>query len=882
MAKKHCWKLPSFEKEGCSELVEGRGGWIDTGGNHWPAATPSAQGRTQILQLLNPKKIVFHLRKGTAIVVALLCGLEGYAAFEDRSDGLTSPSLFFLPRKAREAFIFHEPSPLADLSRTYWLEEWDERELEREGASEQALDANSIFEKRVGGLVSLKTRPHDKVDAERIDFRGRLLRNDRFGDGLTPDARTRVRVDFGDVMGSGLVAYYRHREREVGRERELTKWATALDTAGDLGQDARFIDEHETRDSPEEHTMDEVGARLDWWITPRTSVQVSGVYRQSDEQLVEQRQEFDTRSGTQGLPGLIPNRGNQYTSGTIEDGTLVSGVSNANVSRIEYQLKDELEEKKRHAFDGALRHEFSERIFIQLDGEYAYKEKAEPDRQDYEFAREDTGFSYELRDNDGDLVPLFDGGAEEILDGDYGLRKLEQEDNLERQWFEHYRAFVQFSGSNDLEFQTGLFLNDQLHDENIDYRRFEDPDWQNAGELFQADAFLDSDGRLDPESARGIDPSILDFNEAESRFKSFAEDFDSRREIRGGWAQLRWEPSKQARLTAGIRYEESDGEYTGFNAQWNGSEDFGNIIFPRVPLVVSPVSEEAEHRHWLPLLRAEYQPRPDLYFAVEARQSLQRGKLWELSATEAYDLDGGTAPDAILGNPQLEPSVQDQVHATANFAYAPGSMLRIYAEYWDLSEPIARASWFQPFQLEDPTIDNNFQANYRFEQTINADSGSLYRAGANWAHLLSELAHPFDQIGVFASVELTRSEQSIRVDGTRRSTDLVSMPEFRSTFGLYYDSPRWNILFSGNYHDDYLFRVGENRNGVSGAGDQFVAARLTANLGVEYKFSQQLEVSAEVRNLFDSALRFYEGTEDRQTYREFTGRSMFVGVHLFF
>ena len=148
--------------------------------------------------------------------------------------------------------------------------------------------------------------------------------------------------------------------------------------------------------------------------------------------------------------------------------------------------------------------------------------------------------------------------------------------------------------------------------------------------------------------------------------------------------------------------------------------------------------------------------------------------------------------------------------------------------------------------------------------------------------MLSEFPHPFDQLGVFASTEVTRSEQTISVNGNHRSSDLVSMPDFRGTLGLYYDSPRWNVLLSGNYHDDYLFRVGENLNGVSGAGDQFVSDRLTMNLGVEYKFTKQLELSFEVRNLLDSSLRFYEGTEQRQTYREYTGRSFLIGAHLFF
>jgi len=812
---------------------------------------------------------------------ALLWG-AGQAATVDRGEGLRSPGIVFMPRKAREAFIFYEPTAVGELSRTYWLEGWDERELEKEGAAEQALEENSIYEERVGGLVTVKTRPHHKVDAEWVDFRARLLYNDRFGDGWKPDTRTRLRWGFGDVYESGLVLYYRHRERHEGRDRELSDWATALNTTANLGGDAIFIDEHEIRHSPEDHEMDEVGGRLDWWLTPKTEVTVSAVYREGEQSLIEHRQEFDTRSGTRGLPGKIPDRGNQYASGTLEGEVLVAGQTLTATPRLEYELKDEVEEKQRWAVDARLRQELDERSYLQFDAEHAYKEKAEPDRQDTEFARKSTGFAYELVNHDGDRVPVFSGGAAEELGADFGLRKFERENNRERQWFDHFRAIVNGAASTHWELQGGLFYHRRRHSEDINLERLDDPEWQRAGEQFQADAFVDGSGRLDDGLLRAIDTSSLELQEARNRFRSFSEDFDSERSLHGGWAQLRWEPNPHFRIRGALRYEAARGDYTGFLAQWNGGENFGNVIFPKNPVSVQSIVQDVEHEHLLPYLRFEYQPYANLHLSLDLRQSLQRAKLWELAASAAYDLDGGTAPEAILGNPEIEPSVQSQIHAAANWAYATGSLLRFYAEYWDLGDPIARASWFQAFALPDPDIDDSFEANYRFEQTLNGDSGQLYRVGLNWTHLLSGLPYPLDQFGILGTVEMTRSEQDITVAGRKRSTDLVSMPELRGTLGLYYDSPRWNVLLYGEYHDDYLFRVGGERNGASGGGDQFVDDRLTMNLRMEYKITRQFEISAEVRNLLDSSLRFYEGEESRQTYREFTGRFMYVGVHLFF
>jgi TonB-dependent receptor len=795
---------------------------------------------------------------------------------------VTTPSIVFLPRQVREVFIFHEPTSIDTLSETYWVTDWDAHEAEKEGASDQALGENSIYEKRIGELVALKTRPHDKVDSEYFDLRTRALYNDRFEDALGSDVRARFRYGFGDAMDSGVVVYYRHRERQVVRDREMTDWSRAENTVDTFGQDAVFIDEHEIRSSPEDQVMDELGARMDWWLTPQTSLVVSGVYRESEESLIEQREEFDTRSGTEELSGQSPNRGNQYGSGTLDGDVLVSAQSLASTPRIEYQLKDEIEQKRRWGGDAALRHEFDDRTYLQVDAEYAYKEKAEPDRQDVEFGRKSTSFSYELVDDDGDLVPVFTGDASSEIGADYGLRKLELEDNLERQWYQQYRAIFNVALSSELELQTGAFYHSRRDNADIDYERYEDPNWQDSGELYSADDFLNSDGELSASKLRSIDTGTLTKSVAESAFKTWAEDFDSQRAITGAWGQLRWEPKTDFRARVGLRFERSDGEYDGYNAQWNGEEDFGNIIFARTPYSVTEVSAHATHQHVLPYLRLEYQARKNLHLSADLRQSLQRAELWELAATEAYDLDGGTAPEAILGNPDLEPSVQTQLSLAVNWAYTHGSMLRLYGEYWDMSDPITRASWFQAYQLEDASIDGNFEANYRFEQSINADSGKLYRVGLNWTHLLSQLPHPFDQLGLFGTVELTRSEQTVTVDGQQRTTDLISMPELRSTLGLYYDSTRWNASLYGQYHNDYIYRVGESRYAASGAGDQFVDDRITINFGFDYQITSQLEVSFEAQNLLDSPLRLYEGTEQRQTYREYIGRSFFVGLHYFY
>lgn len=777
-----------------------------------------------------------------------------------------------------EPWLARTPSPVS------WRPDFDERDFRRRGADVFAIEQAELFKRRIGGTVDVPLRTDDQLDGEWFDLKTYVQWFSQRDDELSWQSRLRFDIPIPE-QDAGLMVYYRHRERKDRMESEHTKWAGAQNMPD--GPDTAFIHQHELRSSPEDEIMDEIGAVLRWDFSPTTQLRLGGSWRQQDDQLYEQRREYDTRAGTVELPGGAPRRGYPYDAATdvVVDGIVREATLRPGVGRIERQLKDELEKKERWAAFLDFRHEYAERSWIDVQADYSKRTNREPNRQDTEFAeRPDAMWTYQLV---GDR-PIFTPTP--LPDNTYGVRKIELENNIKQREYAYAQALVHHELVPHHVIEGGGFALRHTDFRNIDYQRFE-PNPSPAANGFNAVAGGPVDSILGIDIGTGIDPAkaraffaanrgSLFLRPAESFFKNLGEDYDMEREIFGGHLLYRYDQEKW-RVHAGARYESAKTSGSSYDAQWTGNE----ATFPvRTQSAVRPTSMSKTENDLLPTVLVEYQPQRNMLFSANLRQTLQRPELREAAPSRYVNSDDGVTPVALLGNPDLDSSRQTQFVLTGNHAFAPGSMLRLRAEAWKLDAPLTSAGWFAPYRLDNPAIPANLrpERNYRFEQTLNADDGDLFRLGAHYAQTFHFLPHPFDQLGAFAFFDYTDSSQDVTVDGKKRKTPLTYQPDLRGGGGLFYRSNRWEAMLYADMYDKYLISVGETANGLSGTGDLWVEDRLTLNASITYRITKDLEIYTELTNLTDTDFRMYEGTSQRQTYREKAGRSVRLGLHWFF
>jgi TonB-dependent receptor len=820
--------------------------------------------------------------KASILLVGIL-SQRAHGQSDDLFDGVVTPGLRFLPREVRELMIYEEPWLARTPSPVNWRTDFDERDQRRRAADVFAIQQAELYKRRIAGDVDVQLRSDDDLDGEWFDLKTYAAWFSQRDDELSWQSRIRFKVEIPD-HDAGIMFYYRHRERKDRTESEHTKWAGAQNMPD--GADVAFIDEHELRSSPEDEVMDEVAAVLRWNFTPGTKLLLGGSYRKQEDHLLEQRLEYDTRAGTVELPGAPPRRGYPYDSATdvVENGIVRQATLMPGVGRLERQLKDEIENKERWAAFMDFRHEYADRSWIAFNADYSKRTNREPDRQDTEFAeRTDAMWTYQL-DNGR---PVFTPAP--LPDDTFGVRKIEFENNIKQREYMYAQALVHHEVVPNHVIEGGTFALRHTDYRDINFQRFE-PNPSPSANGFDAVAGGPVDSILGLNIGNGIDPakarayfndnsSSLFLRPAESLAKNFAEDYDMEREIFGGHLLYRFDQEKW-RVHAGARYESAKTSGTAYDSQWTGNE--APVRPPRVESAVLPTATSKTEHDLLPTLLVEYQPQRNMLFSANLRQTLQRPELREAAPSRFFNGDDGVAPVAHLGNPDLESSRQTQLILTANHAFAPGSMLRLRAEAWKLDQPLTSAGWFAPHRLDNPAITQRPLQNFRFEQTLNAKDGDLFRLGAHYAHTFHFLPHPFDQLGAFTYFDYTDSSQTATVDGNRRKTPLTYQPDLRGGGGLFYRSNRWEALLFADFHDKYLVSVGETTNGLSGTGDLWVEDRVTLNASLTYRITKDLEVYTELYNLTDTEFRMFEGSSDRQIIREKAGRGVRVGCHWFF
>lgn len=808
---------------------------------------------------------------------------SGYGQSDDLLDGMVTPGLRFFPRELREVMVYEDPWVGRTPAPTRRRVEFDERDQRRRAADVFSLEQAELLKRRIGDAVDVHVRTDRDLDADVFDFKGYLAHFSTRSEELSYQARIRFKVEIPD-HDAGIMFYYRHRERFDRAESERTKWAGAQNMPE--GADTAFIYEHELRSSPEDEVMDEVGAVLRWHFTPGSRLLVGGTYRKQEDHLLEQRLEFDTRAGTAELPGEAPRRGYPYDPATdvVAGGIVREATMQTNRGRVERQLKDEVEDKERWGGFIDFRHEYGENSWFDFQGDYSKRTNREPDRRDTEFSnRPDAMWSYSIVGG----RPIFEQVP--IPDVGYTNRKVELENNLKQREYLYGQALVHHQVVPGHIVEGGLFGLRHGDKRDINYERYE----QVAG--FPGDHFtsVGSGGAVDgvlgrpswPEMDAGLARGFFDANrgfyrlmEAETFFKNFGEDYDMTREIGGGHLLYRHDRGDRWRVHVGARLERARTFGTAYDAQWTGNEPAGRPV--RVQSAVRATSSSKTETDVLPTLLVEYAPERGVHYSANLRQTLQRPELREAAPSRYFHEDGGVEPRASLGNPDLDSSRNTQLVVVRNHAFAPGSMLRVRAEAWHLEQPLTSAGWFAPHALDNAEITAARPLrNYRFEQTLNGDSGELLRFGLHYAHTFHALPHPFDQLGVFSFFDYTHSSQEATVNGQKRKTPVTYQPEQRGGGGFFYRSNRWQGSLFADFHSKYLVSVGERANGLSGTGDLWVDDRVTLNANLTYRVTEDLEIYTEINNLTDTEFRMYEGTDQRQTLREKVGRQVRLGVH---
>jgi iron complex outermembrane recepter protein len=326
------------------------------------------------------------------------------------------------------------------------------------------------------------------------------------------------------------------------------------------------------------------------------------------------------------------------------------------------------------------------------------------------------------------------------------------------------------------------------------------------------------------------------------------------------------------RGNAGVRYVHTD------------QSSFGYVTLP-APVNgrnYTPVTIDRSYEDWLPSVNLTADVTRNLLLRFSAARVMARPDLGQLSPSGGFN---PTIRTVSVGNAMLEPVRANTIDLSAEWYFAPGSVLSVGYFYKDIETYIQTLQRLIPFTETGlpPELLNGSQATpqdlFTVTNLANTPGGPIRGVEVNYQHQLRFLPGFLRNTGVLLNYTHVTSDIEYILNATTGQTTVqplagMSKDQFNGT--LYYEDSKFSIRGSANYRSDYVRAVPSIGTGSDidiGEGTLYV------DFSASYALTNQFKLSIEATNLTDEHQRLFVDSTRRDTlYDSHFGRTFTVGI----
>lgn len=315
--------------------------------------------------------------------------------------------------------------------------------------------------------------------------------------------------------------------------------------------------------------------------------------------------------------------------------------------------------------------------------------------------------------------------------------------------------------------------------------------------------------------------------------------------------------------------------------RWDRHTLLGGLRVERTEIEANGLASVAGALQPLSVSKSTTMVFPSLHYGFDATESLKLRAAVVSGASRPSFADlrpNVTINDAVGleritgGNPYLKPEKAWGLDASAEWYFAPASILSVSAFYRDVTDVI--------FDSESPVGDARFnlggvnRSAYPFAAVSNGKSGKLQGVELTYYQPWTFLPEPFDGFGFQGSVALLDGDftlangRKLRFPGT--SDRITNLSVFYEKFGA-------SIRLNYQHRTSYLDTIGANAGT-----DIYWDAHQRLDLSARYQVNRFLTIYADANNLTDELGERYEGSRDRPYEIEGFGRRYMVGLRATF
>ncbi|MDC6168722.1 TonB-dependent receptor [Paucibacter sp. XJ19-41] len=264
----------------------------------------------------------------------------------------------------------------------------------------------------------------------------------------------------------------------------------------------------------------------------------------------------------------------------------------------------------------------------------------------------------------------------------------------------------------------------------------------------------------------------------------------------------------------------------------------------------SQVRSERSYTDYLPSASLRYELDRNLLLRASASRTMTRPDFSALGGSVGLNDDTLTASG---GNPQLNPVRSNNFDLSAEWYFAPRSLLSAGVFYMDMGSYVSYGSYKADFFNDKQGVVRS----YTVTAPINVSA-------KNKGLELAVQAPLFGNFGGNANYTYADGEDSA-------GQDLVGASKHSYNLGAYYEDAKWNARLNYTYRSSFLA-------GIDRSFAQHMDASGTLSASLSYKFSDQLSFTFDALNLNNPTLKYYGNNKSQLRSLYNSGRQFYFGV----
>lgn len=362
----------------------------------------------------------------------------------------------------------------------------------------------------------------------------------------------------------------------------------------------------------------------------------------------------------------------------------------------------------------------------------------------------------------------------------------------------------------------------------------------------------------------------INFNsmQGEPDYEEMSGNYHAKEEITSAYLRFDQKFGQKLDLMLGLRMEHTALNYRGLN--WVVDEDENESL-------ESTGNRKNSYTNWLPSVLLKYDVNDDLKLRASFTETLSRPKYSALIPSVNYNR---ADEEATIGNPNLKPTTSYNFDLSAEYYFKSVGLVSVGFFYKSINNVIVDEVW----KGMDSQLPITGTYDYEISKPINAYDADLFGVEVAYQRDFGFITPALKCLGFYGNYTYTANktknhhfEHRVLEDG--EDVDMIGSPEHTANASLFFEKWGFNLRLSYNFASAFVDEMGE----VAQL-DRYYDKVNYLDLNASYTFGKRFKTTiyADVTNLLNQPLRYYQGTKDRTAQVEYYGARFNAGIKVSF